>query len=112
MKKFLSAAVCLCLLVTLFGCAKTNSIKNTIEGNMKTYYAMTDGTWSCDDVSYARRLEIKGRLYNAACDSVYVYLSNKSEISFEEAWKASGLSSNTDDYFSIEEAVLVELRTE
>ena len=77
MKKFLSAAVCLCLLVTLFGCAKTNSIKNTIEGNMKTYYAMTDGTWSCDDVSYARRLEIKGRLYNAACDSVYVYLSNK-----------------------------------
>ena len=46
------------------------------------------------------------------CDTVYVYLSNKSEMSFEEAWKASGLSSNTDDYYSIEEAVLVELSSE
>ena len=33
-------------------------------------------------------------------------------MSFEEAWKASGLSSNTDDYYSIEEAVLVELSSE
>lgn len=114
MKRYLLAAVCLCLLVGLSGCGsdKKNDIKNTVDGNIKTYYEMTDGTWSCDDISYVYRLEIKGRLSNAACDSIYVYLSNKSEISFEEAWKASGLSSNTDDYFPIEEAVLVELRTE
>lgn len=31
------------------------------------------------------------------------------DITFEQAWKASGLSSNMDDYFDIDEAVLVEL---
>ena len=32
------------------------------------------------------------------------------EICFEQAWKASGLSSSLDDYFSAEEAVCVEMR--
>ncbi len=112
MKRFLSVVVCLCLFFTMIGCARKNDIKNTIQGNIKTYYEMSDGTWLCDNVSYAHRVEIKGRLNNAVCDTVYVYLSNKSEMSFEEAWKASGLSSNTDDYYSIEEAVLVELSSE
>lgn len=114
MKKYLLATVCLCLLFVLGACNfdKKNEVKNTVDGNMKTYYEMTDGSWSCDDISYTYRLEIKGRLSNAVCDSIYVYLSNRSEISFEEAWKASGLSSNRDDYFLVEEAVLVELRTE
>lgn len=114
MRQYLLATACLCLLFVLGGCDsdKKNDVKNTVDGNVKTYYEMTDGTWSCDDISYTYRLEIKGRLSNAVCDSIYVYLSNRSEISFEEAWKASGLSSNTDDYFPIEEAVLVELTTE
>lgn len=115
MKRLLSAVACLLLLLTLFGCTEKTEekeIKNTVEGNLKTYYEMADGTWSCDDISYPYRLEIKGRLHNAACDSVYVYLSNRSEISFDEAWRASGLSSNLDDYFPVEEAVLVEMRTE
>jgi hypothetical protein len=46
---------------------------------------------------------------NAAADSSFVYLSNIGEISFEQACMAAGLSSNTDDYFSPEEAVLVEM---
>ena len=46
---------------------------------------------------------------NAVKDSTYIYLSNKEDITFEQAWKASGLSSNMDDYFDIDEAVLVEL---
>lgn len=114
MKRYLLATACLCLLLVLGRCDsdKKNDIKNTVNGNIRTYYEMADGTWSCDDISYTYRLEIKGRLGNAVCDSICVYLSNRSEISFEEAWKASGLSSNTDDYFPIEEAVLVELRTE
>ena len=114
MKKAILAAfpfLC-CLLIALAGCAKEDDVKSTFDGNMKTYYEMTDGTWLCDDTSYAYRLEIEGRLSNADCDTVYVYLSNRPEISFEEAWKASGLSSNLDDYFSPEEAVLVELKTE
>lgn len=57
---------------------------------------------------HAYRLEIRGRLHSAASDSVFVYLSNVPEISFERAAKAAGLSSNSDDYFAPEEAVLVE----
>lgn len=95
----------------MISCGRTE-IKNTIEGDFKTYYEMTDGSWKCGDYSYKYRLEIKGRLNNAECDSVYVYLSNIPDISFEQAWKASGLSGDTDDYFPPEEAVLVEMKTE
>ena len=97
MKKFFvfSLSIVLCLLMT--GCGKTE-IKSTIDGNLKTYNEMTDGSWQYDDYSYKYRLEIKGRLNNAACDSVYIYLSNIPDISFEQAWKAA-LSSDTNDFF-------------
>ena len=83
--------------------------KAAVDGNMKTYYEMNDGTWMCDDVVYKYRLEIKGRMPNAADDSSFVYLSNIEVISFEKAYKAAGVSSNSEDYFSPEEAVLVEM---
>ena len=83
--------------------------KAAVDGNMKTYYEMNDGTWMCDDIIYKYRLEIKGRMPNAAVDSTFVYLSNIEEISFEQAYKAAGVSSSTEDYFSPEEAVLVEM---
>ena len=54
--------------------------------------------------------EISGRIPNAAKNSTFVYLSNLPEILFEQAWKASGLSSSLDDYFSEEDAILVEQR--
>ena len=76
---------------------------------MKTYSEMSDGTWQCDGHIYKYRLEISGRLSNAVKDSTYIYLSNIEDITFEQAWKASGLSSNMDDYFDIDEAVVVEL---
>ena len=97
------------LVITLSGCAKNAAVKNTIEGNMKTYYEMTDGTWRCDDHLYKYRLEINGRIPNAAVDSSFVYLSNIEEITFDQAYKAAGISSNSDEYFSPEEAVLVEM---
>ena len=74
------------------------------------YYEMSDGTWQADGHSYKYRLEITGRMSNAVKDSTFVYLSNIEEISFEQAWKAAGLSSNQDDYFDPEEAVLVEMK--
>lgn len=77
---------------------------------METYYEMSDGTWRTEEHSYQYRLEITGRLHEAAKDSTYVILSNIEEITFEQAWKASGLSSNTEDYFSEEEAVFVEYK--
>ena len=102
--------ICILLAVTFSGCAEKAAVKNTIDGNMKTYYEMTDGTWKCDDHSYKYRLEISGRMPSAAADSTFVYLSNTESISSEQAWKAAGLSSDSGDYFSPEEAVLVELR--
>ncbi len=83
--------------------------KAAVDGNIKTYYEMNDGTWMCDGIIYKYRLEIKGRMPNAAVDSTFVYLSNIEEISFEQAYKAAGVSSSTEDYFSPEEAVLVEM---
>ena len=86
-----------------------NAVKDTVAGNIRTYREMTDGTWMCDDQVYQYRLEIKGRMPNADVDSSFVYLSNIGEISFEQAYMAAGLSSSLDDYFSPEEAVLVEM---
>jgi hypothetical protein len=46
---------------------------------------------------------------NAAVDSSFVYLSNIEEITFDQAYMAAGISSDSDDYFSPETAVLVEM---
>ncbi len=74
-----------------------------------TYYGMSDGTWKTDEYAYPHMLEITGRLPGAQRDSTYVILSSRDDITFEEAWKASGLSSNTEDYFRREDAVFVGL---
>ena len=39
--------------------------------------------------------------------STFTFLSNV-EITFDQAWKPAGLSSNMNDYFDIEDAVLVD----
>ena len=84
----------------------------TIEGNFRTYYQNTDGTWQYHGIIYKYRLVITGRMPNAAADTTYVYLSNLEDISFSRAMMASGISSNLNDYFAPEEAVLVEISTE
>ena len=75
MKKILILLLCLLLTASITGCG-TQSIKpiDTIEGNMKTYSEMSDGTWQCDGHIYKYRLEISGRLSNAVKDSTYIYL--------------------------------------
>ena len=87
MKKILILLLCLLLTASITGCG-TQSIKpiDTIEGNMKTYSEMSDGTWQCDGHIYKYRLEISGRLSNAVKDSTYIYLSNIEDITFEQAW--------------------------
>ncbi|MBD5520248.1 MAG: immunogenic protein [Lachnospiraceae bacterium] len=77
---------------------------------MTEYYEMSDGTWKTDDHTYQYRLEITGRMSNAAKESTFVYLSNIEDITFEQAWKASGFSSNMDDYFNVEDATLVAMK--
>ncbi|MEE3454900.1 MAG: hypothetical protein VZQ29_04700 [Succiniclasticum sp.] len=108
MKKALLILLCLLLAASFSGCAKKAAVKDTVTGNMKTYTEMDDGTWMCDNYTYKYRLEISGRMPNAAADSTFVWLSNIEEISFDQAYKAAGISS-TDDFFPPEKAVLVEM---
>ena len=109
MKRFIICLLGLILLLNIAGCAKKEESKAD-EGGLKTYSELSNGTYSCDEHIYKYRFEISGRIPNAAKNSTFVYLSNLPEISFEQAWKASGLSSSLDDYFSEEDAILVEQR--
>ena len=109
MKRMIWMLLCVLLAIAVSGCAKKAAVRNTIEGNMKTYYEMTDGTWMCDHHLYRYRLEIHGRMPNAAEDSSFVYLSNMEEIPFDQAYRAAGISSHSEDYFSPEEAVLTDI---
>ena len=73
----------------------------------KVYYKLSDGTYRTDGRKYKYRLEITGRMHDAATDSTFVYLSNLETITFDQAWRAAGYSSNTNDYFAPEDAILV-----
>ena len=66
------------------------------------YEELSDGSWRAQGIVYPFRLELTGRLPHAACDSTYVLLSQNEDISFEQAWKAGGLSSDLRDYFDAE----------
>ncbi|MEY8386100.1 hypothetical protein AALC17_02250 [Oscillospiraceae bacterium 38-13] len=94
-------------IVNTFECTSAELLEETEEVILRTYYEMSDGTWKAEDHSYQHKLVITGRLNNAVMDTTYTFLSNLEEITFEQAWKASGLSSNSDDYFEIEDAVFV-----
>ena len=94
---------------------RLNTPANNDETNIATvrdYSQNADGTWVCEGSTYKYKLEITGRMPNASCDSTFVYLSNSEDITLEQAWKAAGFSSNMNDYFDIEDAVLVEMSTE
>lgn len=87
----------------------TEYIKNGELCYSSTHYEMSDGTWKVKEhpYTYKYRLELTGRLHNAVKDSTYIILSNRNDITFEQAWKASGLSSNTEDYFDAKDAIIV-----
>ena len=127
MKKIISIALITLMLLSLFGCAQKDPSVVKIyevtdaelaeeywENNelvtMVQYYEMSDGTWKTDDYTYQYRLEITGRMGGAVKDSTFVFLSNIEDITFEQAWKASGFSSNMDDYFKEEDAKFVALK--
>ena len=70
-------------------------------------YTYRYGFWVVWEHRYAYRLEITGRMPNAEKYTTYIVLSNSKEITFEQAWKASGFSSNTSDYFDPNDAIIV-----
>jgi len=108
MKKIISLLLLVSML--LVGCTqvKEAEVVNTISTERMTYYELSDGTWQADGRIYKYRLEIPGQLPNSIEESTFVYLSNIEKITFDQAWSAAGFSSQTSDYFSEDEAVLVE----
>lgn len=124
MKKIIRILLITLMLLSLPGCSqKEPSVVKTYEVTesesafeddalvtMVKYYEMSDGTWKTDTQTYKYRLEITGRMGGAAKDSTFVFLSNLEDITFEQAWKASGFSSNTNDYFREEDAKFVALK--
>ena len=124
MKKLFSIVLITLILLSVYGCAtKEVTVVKTYEVtdaelveeyfdkgefvNMVKHYKMSDGTWKTDNYTYKYRLEITGRMNAAEKDSTFVFLSNIKEISFEQAWKASGFSSSMADYFKEADAKFV-----
>ena len=124
MRRWMTAILACALILAAAGCAQGEPVvKTTIEKTpleqseelaangdeivLYPYYEMSDGTWQADGRIYRQRLVVTGRLRNAVRDTTYIILSNVGDIPFERAWKASGLSSNMDDYFTAEEALFV-----
>ena len=73
------------------------------------HYQTYDGKWHSQGYDYLYRLEVTGRMNNAAKNTTYVILCNES-IAFDQAWKAFGFSSNSEDYFDPEDALIVGYR--
>ena len=100
--------------VKIYDVTDSELIEECFENNelvtIVKYYEMNDGTWKTDDYIYQYQVEVTGKMNNAAKDSMFVFLSNTKDITFDQAWKASGLSSNTDDYFKEEETRLVAVK--
>ncbi|MCM1184260.1 MAG: immunogenic protein [Roseburia sp.] len=123
-KKLYSSIFLWCFAVmTLCACGKEPSVVQTYEVTdsdtafeddelvtVVRYYEMNDGTWKTDDYTYQYRLEITGRMGGAEKDSTFVFLSNREDITFEQAWKAAGFSSLMSDYFDEEDAKFVALK--
>ena len=121
--KRLFGLVVLMVLLTFVGCMRNENtepvvkevyaVSESFESDDFTvlveYYEMSDGTWKTDKNSYKYRLVITGKDETAAKDTTYVFLSNLEEISFEQASR-SVLSSDSSDFFSEEDAVLVEIK--
>ena len=126
MRRWIEAVLLLALVLGLCGCSGEAEVVNTFaatpeelvselieqgaEVTTQTYYELSDGTWKTDDCAYQYRLVVTGRLHNAVRDTSYTILSNIEEITFDQAWKASGLSSNLEDYFQAEDAVFVAIQ--
>ena len=71
------------------------------------HYQTVDGKWCCGDYVYDYRLELTGRMPNAAKNSTFIVLSNDKSITFAQTWPASGYSSNIDAYFDPADAIIV-----
>ena len=83
-------------------------IVETIEEGGKTYYKLSDGTYKYGYNTYKYRLEISGRSYGNDFDTVFIYLSNDEDISFQRAEINTGMLSSSSQYIPKYEAVFID----
>ena len=100
--------------VTVYEETPVDQIEETLDKEefviRETHYQDVDGSWVCNGYSYLYRLEVTGRKHASEKNSTYLILSNRKDITFDQAWKASGFSSNLNDYFTPDEAVIVGIK--
>ena len=117
MKKIIVFLMILSCLLGMVGCASSENdkVEDDPVGTYEPHLGIRetriidngDGTWELDGITYKYRLEITGRMPNAAKSTTYIVLSNTEDITFDQTWRASGLSSNLADYFDPSVAVIV-----
>lgn len=54
------------------------------EDAMVPYIKNEDGTWTAEEKTYQYRKKLQGRSPNAACESVFIVLTNREDLTFEE----------------------------
>ena len=82
------------------------NIEDEVTVYHKPHYKAYD-LWRAGGYTYKYRLEITGRMHNAAKNTTYIVLSNTEDITFDMTWKAAGYSSNSEDYFDPAVAMIV-----
>lgn len=121
MRNLLQAFIVLALMVTLCACIPKNgndlggqnlTVVRTFEaddeeGVWVTYYEMSDGTWKTDTHTYKYCLELSGEVPGTDSVRAFTVLSNREDLAFDDALWATGISSDSSDYFAPEEARIV-----
>lgn len=74
------------------------------------YSRKEDGTWQADGYTYKYRLVLSGVHSPAAMGDIFIVLSNDANITYDDAFWASGLSSYLGDYFTPDRAKIVDWR--
>ena len=120
MKRWMRAGLLLALVLGLCGCSQNPEVtvvntfaatpEELVSERIEQGEEVTTQTFNTYHSQYQYTLLVTGRLHNPVRDTSYTILSNIEEITFDQAWKASGLSSNLEDYFQAEDAVFVAIQ--
>ena len=85
--------------------------------NLMNYYQFYDGTWavefldaSWDHFKYQYKLELTGTDATDGKETTYIVLSNREDITFAEAWKATGTDDPSAGGFDLADAIIVAVR--
>lgn len=83
-------------------------INNSDFYNLKTYYKLSDNTYKIEgsDIIYKYKIELKGFATDEK-NIIFIVLSNREDLTFEEVMIHSGLLSDSASYFTEKDAVVV-----